>query len=97
MAIASFNPTGSAFLNAGTVSSRATIPTAGTPTIAMVTNIGQALAFVTIGTSTSLAAVALTSLPVPPGAQVPLTIGSNTTLAAVTASQTTGLNITVGT
>jgi hypothetical protein len=34
---------------------------------------------------------------VPPGAQVPLTIGSNTTLAAVTASQTTGLNITVGT
>jgi hypothetical protein len=97
MAIASFNPTGSAFLNAGTVSSNVTIPTTGAPTIAMVTNLGSWPAFVAIGTDATLTAVADLGLPVMPGAQVPVTIGANTTLAAVTLAQTTGLNVTVGT
>lgn len=97
MAIASFNPTASAFLNAGTVSANTTIPTAGTPTIAMVTNLGQYPAFVAIGISSSLTAIAPNDMPVMPGQQVPLTIGTNTTLAAVTLQQSAGLNITVGT
>ena len=96
MAIASFNPTATAFLNAGTASANIAIPTTGTPTIAMVTNLGQYPAFVAIGTAGTLAATTL-DLPVMPNGQFPLTIGTNTTLAAVTLQQTTGLNITVGT
>jgi hypothetical protein len=93
MTIASLAPVAGATLAASAISTNGTIPTGGT--IAVVTNYGAALAFVTLGTSAALAAT-LTGLPILPGTQAVLTIGSNTTIAAVTLAGVTGLNVTVG-
>jgi hypothetical protein len=55
------------------------------------------VAFVQMGTSSSVLASDLTSYPVLAGQSVVLTIGSNTYIAAVTQFGETQLNITVGT
>lgn len=94
MAIASFAPASSAFLSAGNVSSNADIPSGGS--ILAVTNTGICMASVEIGTSSSLAVVFGGGLAIQPGATEYLTIGSNTTIAAVTAFAQVGLNLVSG-
>lgn len=93
MTIPSLAPVAGATLAASTTSANGTIPTGGT--IAVVTNYGAALAFVTLGTSAALAATPA-GLPILPSGQAALTIGSNTTIAAVTLAGVTALNVTVG-
>ncbi len=103
MALASLNPTASLTLSCGKTSSAAAIPTTGSPTTMVVTNIPAPgnetgnVAFVQMGTSSSVLASDLTSYPVLAGQSVVLTIGSNTYIAAVTQFGETQLNITVGT
>jgi hypothetical protein len=103
MALASLNPTASITLSAGKVSTAVAIPTTGSPTTAVVTNIlapgnetGN-VAFLQMGTSSAVQASDLTSYAVLAGQSVALTIGSNTYIAAVTQFGETQLNITVGT
>jgi hypothetical protein len=93
MTINSFAPAAGTLLPISATSSNVAIPSGGT--IAVVTNIGSGIAFVDIGTSGSLAATTA-GLPVLPGGQAALTIGANTTLAAVTLAGLSQLNITVG-
>lgn len=95
MAVASFAPSGGVDLSASSTSSNVAIPTAGTPVAVMVTNLGQQMAFVVLGASSVVATPA--GLPILPGTQVALTIGSNTNIAAVTLAGQSTLNITAGT
>lgn len=93
----SFSPTASAVINAGTVSASVALPTAGTPTIAMLTNLGEVPIFAVIGTASTLVATAPLGLPIMPYAEpFAVTIGTNTTIAAVTLARPATLNITVG-
>ena len=94
MAEPSFSPVATSFMTAAATSSNIAIPAGGT--IAAVTNLGLYPAFLAIGTSGTLAASAPTGFPVLPGEQTYITIGSATTLAAVTLQQVTGLTITSG-
>jgi hypothetical protein len=78
----------------GTSASQAVeLPTSGSPTTALVTNIGSAVGYVLLGDS-SVAVTSGTGLAVLPGASVALTIGANTYLAAIGAGA--NLNIAVG-
>lgn len=94
MAIASFSPTAGVTFTASNVSSGVVIPTTGTPTIALVTNLSQWIVLVALGASGVVATSA--SLPVMPGAQVALTIAPATNIAAITLSGVAGVNVTVG-
>jgi hypothetical protein len=92
MPLASFAPTASVTLDATTVSAAVTLPTTGTPTTALVSNVSAVPVFVSlIATATANAGV-----PVMPWGQIALTIGSNTQIAAITDYGTAGLMITVG-
>jgi hypothetical protein len=95
MAIASFAPTAAIEMPVTPVSSRVALPATGTPTIALVTNLGQQVVFVSLGDDAAEAAAG-SSLAVLPHTQVALTIGANTNLAAVTLAGLSGLNIAVG-
>jgi hypothetical protein len=103
MALSSFNPAASLTLSAGKTSTTVAIPTTGSPTTLVVTNIPAPgngtgnVAFVQMGTVSTIQASDLTSYPVLPNQSVVLTIGSNTYIAAVTQFGETQLNITVGT
>ena len=103
MALASFSPTASITLSAGKTSTAVAIPTTGSPTTAVITNISSPgnetgnVGFIQMGTSSSVQASDLTSYAVLAGQAVVLTIGSNTYIAAVTQFGETQLNITVGT
>lgn len=97
MAVAAFAPTAGAFLSVSNASAQVALPTTGSPVSVVVTNIGGATAFLQLGTSSAVIAVAPTGLALMPGASVALTITPNTNLAAVTFSGNTGLNIVVGT
>lgn len=103
MALASFNPTASLTLPAGKASTAVAIPTTGSPTTMVVTNIMAPgnetgnVGFIQMGTSSAVQASDLTSYAVLAGQSVALTIGSNTYIAAVTQFGETQLNITVGT
>jgi hypothetical protein len=92
--ISSFAQTGGLFLPVNPVSSRAVLPTGGTPTIALVSNLGDRPAFVALGDGTVVASNA--SLAVMPGDQISLTIGTATNIAVVTLAGVVGLNIAVG-
>jgi hypothetical protein len=96
MAIDSFAPTAAVELQATNVSSSVALPTTGSPTVAIVTNLGQRAAFVALGDDT-VEALQYGSMAVLPGSPVTLTIGANTNLAAITLSGVAGLNIAVGT
>lgn len=94
MTIASFAPANTSFLSASATSENIAIPSGGT--VAVVTNLGQGPAFLALGTSSSLSVTVQGGLPVLPGQQTALTIGANTTLAAVTLNGLAGLVITSG-
>jgi hypothetical protein len=96
MAIDSFAPTDAVELQAANVSSSVELPTTGSPTVAIVTNLGQRVVFVALGDDT-VEALQYGSMAVLPGSSVALTIGTNTNLAAITLSGVAGLNIAVGT
>lgn len=95
MAIASFAPTASTTLAATTTSARVILPTTGTPTIALVTNLSGYPVFVQLGDVTVVASPG-GSVAIMPGGQLALTIGANTYIAAVTLAGADGINVTVG-
>jgi hypothetical protein len=96
MTIPSFAPTDAVELQATNVSSSVELPTTGSPTVAIVTNLGQRVVFVAMGDD-AVEAVQYEAMAVLPGSPVALTIGVNTNLAAITLSGVVGLNIAVGT
>ncbi|MFL9904265.1 hypothetical protein PQR71_40110 [Paraburkholderia fungorum] len=96
MAIASFAPTAAVEMPVTATSSQVALPTTGTPTIALLTNLGIQPVFVSLGTSSAVAAVAGACAVVMPGKSLALTIGTNTNLAAVTLTGASGLNVAVG-
>jgi hypothetical protein len=95
MALASFAPSGYANLIGSGASQSVILPTSGTPTTALVTNIGSQITFVALGGS-SVSVSPSTGLPLTPGQSIPLTIGSNTYLAAATAGGALQISIVVG-
>ena len=87
MALSSIALTGQTALVAGATSSRAAIPSAGSPTTLIISNLGSAPAFVLLGDNTVAATVAA-GFPVLPGqASVPLAVGSATHVAAIAAGK----------
>lgn len=95
MALAAIAVTGGVALQASGTSARVVIPTSGSPTTIVVTNLGGAPAFVALGDDTAVATAA--SYPVLPGSQIVLTKGSATYVAALTLGGVVGLVITAGT
>ena len=96
MALSTFTQTGGAQLNVGADSARVAIPSAGSPTIALVTNFGTAPVFVKLGDNTVVADQ--NGLCVMPGqTSLPLAIGSATHMAAIGGFGVSGLRIAVGT
>ena len=94
--IASFAPTAAVEIAVTSTSGRTVIPTTGTPTIALVTNLGPSPVFVALGSSSVTVAIG-GGVVILPGAQLALTIGANTNIAAITLSGVAGLNLAVGT
>lgn len=88
----SFAPTASAFLAATPTPATIVLPTTGTPTVALVTNIGQLLVFVALAATVAPPA----GVVLMPGASIMLTIGGATNIAAATLSGASGISITVG-
>lgn len=97
MALSAFTPGSTVELLATPVSSNVALPVSGSPPTAVVTNVGEWTAFVSLGTSNAVTAAFATSMAIRPGATVALTLGSNTYLAAVALGNGTALNITTGT
>ena len=91
-----FTPTGRSRLAASTTSTNVALSTTGTPGLALVTNLGPAPAFITLGTTNAIAATIATGVTVLPNSQFFLGIGSNTYLAAVTQNQWASLTIDLG-
>ncbi|PVX61246.1 hypothetical protein [Paraburkholderia unamae] len=98
MTIASFAPTATINLAIGTTSANVQLPSTGSPTAALVTNPGEHLAFVQLGTSNTVAASTTTSIAVPPfpAPPVALTLGANTWIAGISLAGVGNLNIAVG-
>jgi hypothetical protein len=96
MALAGFAPTATTLLSAGPTSSNIILPTTGSPVTAVVTNTSQGFVYVLLGGS-NVTVTPATGLALAPGASFPLTIGTNTYLAAITLQGAAGVNITVGT
>jgi hypothetical protein len=94
MAIPSFALSAVASLVAGTVSSNVLLPTVGSPTTALITNMGESLVYLLLGSSEVVASAA-TGVALLPGASLALTIGSASNLAAIS-DQSVPLNVAVG-
>jgi ABC-type uncharacterized transport system substrate-binding protein len=94
--VPSFAPSASVNLQVGTTSANVLIPTTGTPQAAIVTNMGEHIAFVQMGASNIAAATITGSMAVEPGQAVTLTIGTNTYIAGITMAGVSQLIITVG-
>lgn len=90
--VSSFAPTGAASIVANGSSQNVELPAAGTPTIAIVTNVGNGIAYLLLGTSSAVVATPSTGLALLPGLSINLTIGTNTYLAAIGST----INISVG-
>ena len=91
-----FQPSGTYTTPLSVSSTSSNTAISGSDPVQMITNVGSVTAYVNLGTSAAV--VATTSdIPISAGASVPLTVGSNTYLAAITASSTTTLNIAGGT
>lgn len=93
--LSSFAPTASIAFRATQASANVVLPTTGTPTVAVVTNLGQKTVFVALGSS-SVTVNQNGGIAIAPAAAVVLTIGTNTNLAAAALAGACGLNITVG-
>lgn len=96
MALASLALTAATKIAVTTTSARTVIPTTGSPTTALLTNLGPAPVFVLLGDST-VVATANTGVAVMPGDKLALTIGTATNIAAITLNGVAGLNLAVGT
>jgi hypothetical protein len=94
MAIPSFALSSVASLLAGTVSSNVLLPTVSGATTALITNMGESLVYLLLGSSSVVVSPA-TGVALLPGQSIALTIGSATNLAAVS-DQSVPLNIAVG-
>lgn len=88
----SISPTASVTLAVSPVSARILIPTAGSPTIALVTNISQTLVFLSFGDVTITASNG--TLPLLPLNQIQITIGTFAYIAAVSLNGSSVINIT---
>lgn len=99
MTIAAIAPTSVTNLQIGTTSANVQLNTTGTPTTALVTNPGEHLAFVQLGTSSAVTASLTTSIAVPPypAPPVALTLGANTWIAGISLAGVGNLNIALGT
>jgi len=95
IALSSFAPTAAIPFQATAAGGNVAFPTTGTPTIAVVTNLGQQVVFVALGTSTVTVAPG-TGLAIMPGDNVVLTLSGGAYLAAATLAGVSGLNIAVG-
>jgi hypothetical protein len=89
----SFVPTASAYLPATATPATIVLPTTGTPTVALVTNIGPLPVFPALGTTVPPP----TGIALMPGASITLSITGATNIAAATLSGASGINIAVGT
>jgi hypothetical protein len=78
-----------------TASTRVTIPTTGTPQFIVVTNLGAEVAFLVLGDNTVVASTS-TGFPVLPGTQVHISVGTATSVAAITSTGTVLLRISGG-
>ena len=96
IALSSFAPTASIAFQATQAGGNVLLPTTGTPTIAVVTNLGQQAVFVLLGSSNTVSVTPNGGIAIMPGDNIVLTIGANTYLAAVSLAGVSGLNITVG-
>lgn len=96
MPLASFAPSAAVNLRVSTISANVELPATGSPTTAVVTNLGEHVSFVALGADDTTVASASSSMAVMPGRTVSLTIGSNTYLAGVTLNGVSQLNIAVG-
>lgn len=97
MSLAAFTPTGQAALVANGTSSNVAVPLTGTPTQVLLTNLGLIPVFVVLGTSNAVVATVATGMPILPGTSLPLALGTNTYLAAITTGDPVSLRISAGT
>lgn len=96
-ALPAIAPTSEVSLAVSTVSSNIQIPATGTPVQVLVTNAGPLMAYVVLGTTNAVTATTATGTPILPYSSLPLTLGGNTWLAAITQGNSTVLLITAGT
>lgn len=98
MTIASFAPTAAINLAVSKTSANVQLPSTGLPTAVLVTNPGEYLAFVQLGTSNTVTASVATSIAVPPypAPPVALTLGTNTWIAGISLAGVVNMNIAVG-
>lgn len=93
--VPSFAPTGVVSLPVNATSSSVQLPSTGSPAIAVVTNLGEQIAFIALGDDT-IEASASTSLAILPHGSLALTLGANAYLAGITLAGVSQLNIAVG-
>lgn len=91
-----FTPTGRAQLGATPVSANVALSTTGSPNQVRITNLGQNVAFIVLGSSNAVVATVATGVTVLPGTSFTLALGSNTYLAAITLDGGTALNMDLG-
>jgi hypothetical protein len=91
-----FTPTGRAQLGATPTSANVALSTTGSPDQARITNLGQNVAFVVLGTTSAVVATGATGVTILPGTSFTLALGSNTYLAAITLDGGTALNVDLG-
>ncbi len=82
MPLASISITGKASLIATSTSQSVALPTTGTPTTCLVTNLGDYVCYILLGT-TAPTVTPSNGVPVMPGQSLALTLGSNTFAAAI--------------
>lgn len=97
MAVASFAPTSAFSLPATQQSANQAWSATGTPTVGFVTNVGDLIVYIALGSNTVKADPA-TSMAIPPRTSLPLpiTLGANTNIAAVCPAGNSAINVTVG-
>lgn len=88
-------PTGAVLLSASAASSRAAVVTTGSPTYALVSNLGAVPVFITLGDGTVVADSA-TGCPVMPGQQLAFTLGTATYIACSANIGASGVHVTFG-
>lgn len=94
--VLSISPTASATLITGTTTANIQIPTTGTPTVALITNLGQFTVFLAFGTSSAVVA-ANGGVPLLANSAMAVTIGTFTWIAAISLGGFGEINVTVGT
>jgi len=96
MAVASFAPTSAFNMPVTQQSSNQAWSATGTPTILFVSNVGDQTVYVALGASTVKVDPAAATAILPRTPPFPLTIGTNTNIAAVCPGGASALNVTAG-